>query len=118
MFTMGVSVQLDGYGLVTRCEPYITNEMMNRSRERSAGIGDVERAYSVRSWRVATRANGACAFAHVRKRLSVLAADVRNCIRQVDHALTKLAIARVDDVRLERRGNGREYGSMKPCGGV
>ena len=35
MFTMSVSVQLDGYGLVTRCEPDVTNEMMSRSHERS-----------------------------------------------------------------------------------
>jgi len=52
--------------------------------------------------------------AHVREGLAVLAADVRNGIRQVDDALTELAIARVSDVRLERRGNGREYGSMQP----
>ncbi len=32
MFTMGVSVQVYNYELVTRCETCVTFEMMNRNR--------------------------------------------------------------------------------------
>jgi hypothetical protein len=32
MFTMGVSVEVYDYGLVTRCEACVTFEIMNRNR--------------------------------------------------------------------------------------
>src|SRR2546426_9561347 len=54
----------------------------------------------------------------VRLRLAVLAPDVRNVIWNVEHALAQLAVARVDDIRLKRRRNGREHRAVQPGDGA
>src|SRR5258708_1851365 len=87
-------------------------EIVLRITPRRMGELIGERAYREGVWDVEHGPKPADA--HVRDSLTILATDVRNGIRHIDDALTELAITRVRDVRLERRWNGREYGSMKP----
>ena len=56
--------------------------------------------------------------ADVRQRFTVLAPDVRDGIRNIDHTLAQLAVARVPDIRLKRRRNRREHAAVKPGDGA
>src|SRR4029077_7170098 len=49
---------------------------------------------------------------------SVLAPDIGDRIRNIDHTLAQLAVARVPDIWLKRRWNGREAAAVKPGDGA